>query len=604
MALVFRATDMQLGREVAVKVLRGQFGSDEEFVRRFRREAQNAASLSHPNIVQTYDVGEEEETHYIVMELVTGKTLKALIQEQGPLPVVDAARIGMAIADALAHAHAQRIVHRDIKPHNILVGRDGRVKVADFGIARATTTDTVTHTGSIMGSAHYFSPEQANGQPTGEKSDLYSLGVVLYEMVTGCLPFQGESPITVALKHLRERVVPPSELNPEVPLEMDEIILQAMEKEPEDRYETAVAMRDALSGFLEKHLAGKTHMNSGDFPTMDLRATRMRRSKTKKERQEAERERRRRRRTVVLIVAALVIVLGGLGAVGWGIMRFLDVPEVDVPPIEGKHITEAEQLLAEAKLSRKIVAERHSDLELNYIIESRPEPGSRVKQGATIELVVSKGPEMVELIDVRGMDVDSAKAALLTKKFNVSAVKEVIANEPEGQVIGMAPAPKTPLKVGASVELTVSKGPLRVPSVVGLPLEEAQKALADAGLVPGTVEQRADAAVKGTVLAANPAPGTQVSQGQHINLVVSLGPEIVGATFAKPLTVPGSPAEKVRFQVILVDQLEGAEEPEERTLVDEEMAGGKSITVSDKFYGQAYLIVKIDGVERVRISLP
>jgi len=603
MALVFRATDLQLGREVAVKILRGQFGADDEFVRRFRREAQNAASLSHPNIVQTFDVGEDGDTHYIVMELVTGKTLKALIQEQGPLPVAEAARIGIAIADALAHAHAQRIVHRDIKPHNILLGQDGRVKVADFGIARAVTTDTVTRTGAMMGSAHYFSPEQADGQPAGEKSDLYSLGVVLYEMVTGTLPFQGESPITVALKHLRERVQPPSQLNPEVPAEMDEIILRAMEKEPDDRFDSAVQMRDALADFLQLHLAGRSHIQSGDFPTMDVRATRARRTKAKPKRDPEAAAGRARRRTIVIVSAVLVVLLGGLGAGGWAIWKFLDVPEVQVPPIVGMHITQAEELLRAANLQRTIVSERHSDLEINYILEARPEPGSMVKQGAVIELVVSKGPETVELPDVVGMQIDAARARLKTDRFEVDQVKEEISNRPAGEVIFQAPAARTPLKVGSKVNLTVSLGPLKVPSVAGKTREEAEKALTDAGLQPGTVAEQPNAAPAGTVLSTVPAEGTQVTPGQRVDLVVSSGPELVGTTFVQPLTVPVSPTQKARFTVVLVDQIEGAAEPEERILVDEEMEGGRQVIVSDKYYGDAYLIVFVDGVERVRVPV-
>jgi len=603
MALVFRATDLQLGREVAVKILRGQFGADDEFVRRFRREAQNAASLSHPNIVQTFDVGEDGDTHYIVMELVTGKTLKALIQEQGPLPVAEAARIGIAIADALAHAHAQRIVHRDIKPHNILLGQDGRVKVADFGIARAVTTDTVTRTGAMMGSAHYFSPEQADGQPAGEKSDLYSLGVVLYEMVTGTLPFQGESPITVALKHLRERVQPPSQLNPEVPAEMDEIILRAMEKEPDDRFDSAVQMRDALADFLQLHLAGRSHIQSGDFPTMDVRATRARRTKAKPKRDPEAAAGRARRRTIVIVSAVLVVLLGGLGAGGWAIWKFLDVPEVQVPPIVGMHITQAEELLRAANLQRTIVSERHSDLEINYILEARPEPGSMVKQGAVIELVVSKGPETVELPDVVGMQIDAARARLKTDRFEVDQVKEEISNRPAGEVIFQAPAARTPLKVGSKVNLTVSLGPLKVPSVAGKTREEAEKALTDVGLQPGTVAEQPNAAPAGTVLSTVPAEGTQVTPGQRVDLVVSSGPELVGTTFVQPLTVPVSPTQKARFTVVLVDQIEGAAEPEERILVDEEMEGGRQVIVSDKYYGDAYLIVFVDGVERVRVPV-
>lgn len=602
MALVYRAYDLQLNREVAVKVLRGQFGSDEEFVRRFRREAQNAASLGHPNVVQIYDVGEENDLYYIVMELVIGKTLKALIQQQGPLPVTEAARIAIEIADALAHAHAQRIVHRDIKPHNILIARDGRVKVTDFGIARATTTDTVTHTGSIMGSAHYFSPEQANGQPTGEKSDLYSLGVVLYEMVTGTVPFQGESPITVALKHLRDRVVPPSELNPEVPAELDEIILQAMEKEPEDRYESAVKMRAALDKFVHLHAAGKTHIHAGDFPTMDMRAVKTRKVKTRAEREAEVEERRERRKTWIWVLLTAVVVLAGLGTAAWGVVQFLHVPEVQVPPIEKLYFTEATKRLDAAKLGYKIMAERYSDLPTNYIISSDPAPGTMVKEGATILLVTSKGPETVELPDVRGLTIDEARAELESRRLAVGNLEYKTATEPEGRIIGMAPAAKTPLKVGSTVDLTISTGPLRVPVIYSKSLDEATRLLAEAGLALGNVERRPDRLPKDTVLSSNPAQGAQVAPGQKVDLVVSMGGDLPGTDFTKELMVPGKAGEKVKFQVILIDVIAGA--PSERLLYDAEPQGGQAVKVTDKFYGEAYLIVKVGGVERGRVPLP
>ncbi|MFZ5816732.1 MAG: Stk1 family PASTA domain-containing Ser/Thr kinase [Bacillota bacterium] len=603
MALVYRAYDLQLNREVAVKVLRGQFGSDEEFVRRFRREAQNAASLSHPNIVQIYDVGEENDTYYIVMELVTGKTLKAVIQEQGPLPVTEAARIAIEIADALAHAHAQRIVHRDIKPHNILIARDGRVKVTDFGIARATTTDTVTHTGSIMGSAHYFSPEQANGQPTGEKSDLYSLGVVLYEMVTGTVPFQGDSPITVALKHLREHVVPPSELNPEVPVELDEIILQAMEKEPDDRYESAIKMRQALERFIQLHTAGKTHMNAGDFPTMDIRMAKTRKAKTRAEREAEAEERRERRNTWIWVIATALVVLGGIAVAAWGVMRFLYVPEVKVPPIERLYITQASQELGLVNLKLEVVGERHSDLDPLYVISADPAPGTWVKEGATIQVIVSKGPETVELPDVRGQTYEQARLALENARFQVNEPTYRTAPEPEGQVIEMSPPAKTPLKVGSRVDLVISSGPLKVPVIYGKTLTEATRLLAEAGLQVGNVELRPDPRMpKDTVLTSSPLQGDTVSKGQKIDLVVSLGNDLPGTPFTKELTVPGDATQTVKFQVILVDVIGGA--PSERLLEDRSLTGGQKVQISDKFYGEAYLIVKVNGVERGRVPLP
>lgn len=603
MALVYRADDIQLGRQVAVKVLRSQFGSDEEFVRRFRREASNAALLSHPNVVQIYDVGEEGEIHYIVMELITGKTLKGLIQEQGPLPAAEALRIAIEIAGAMAHAHSHRIVHRDIKPHNILIARDGRVKVADFGIARATTTDTVTHTGSIMGSAHYFSPEQANGQPTGEKSDIYSLGVVLYEMVTGTVPFQGESPITVALKHLRERVTPPSELNPEVPLELDDIILQAMEKEPEDRPESAVALRQELERLLAMHQAGKTHMPAGDFPTMDLRGLKTRKVKSRAEREAEAEERRARRKTWIWVVVIALVLLGGLGGAGWAVMNFLRVPEVTVPDLAEVPLSVAQKRLEAAKLKPRLAAERYSDLELLHVISADPPSGTKVKEGATIDLTISKGPEEIEVPDVRNLHVDAATAQLQTERFKVGKIESKTSPEPEGRVIGMSPQPKTKAKVGTAIDLTVSAGPLKVPDLLGKTLSDATRELAAVGLGVGNVERRPGSQEKDRVLNSTPAQGTVVVSGQKIDIVVSLGPEASAKEFKEELTVPGQPTEKVKFQVILAEMVTGGQ-PNERLIYDKTVPGGELVKVDGQYFGEAQLIVKVNGVERSRIPLP
>lgn len=246
MALVYRAHDILLNRNVAIKVLRNQFVHDEEFIRRFRREAQSAASLSHPNVVSIYDVGQEDEVHYIVMEYIEGKNLNEIIKERAPMQVDESVRIASQICDALDHAHMNQIIHRDIKPHNILIGRNGRVKVTDFGIARAVTSTTITQTGSVVGSVHYFSPEHAKGVTTGEKSDLYSLGIVLYQMLTGVLPFLGESPISVALKHLQEEFEEPRLLNPLIPQSVENVILKSMRKNPEERYQSAKQMLQDL----------------------------------------------------------------------------------------------------------------------------------------------------------------------------------------------------------------------------------------------------------------------------------------------------------------------------------------------------------------------
>lgn len=247
MAIVYKAKDLLLNRVVTIKVLREQFASDDDFVRRFRREAQSAASLSHPNIVSIYDVGKDGDTEYIVMEYVEGQNLKELIRNYAPLSSEQSINLARQIAEAIRHAHEHHIIHRDIKPHNILVTADGRAKVTDFGIARAVSAATMTHTGDIIGSVHYLSPEQAKGVQTNEQSDLYSLGIILYELLTGKVPYDGETPVAIALKHLQENPVPPSQLNPRISQGIENVILKAIAKAPERRYQTAVEFVEDLN---------------------------------------------------------------------------------------------------------------------------------------------------------------------------------------------------------------------------------------------------------------------------------------------------------------------------------------------------------------------
>jgi len=613
MALVYRAEDMQLGREVAVKILRSQFCSDEDVVRRFRREAQNAASLSHPNVVQIYDVGREDDLHYIVMELVEGKTLKQLIQEQGPLPVTQAAQIGVEILDALAHAHAQRIVHRDIKPHNILISRTGQVKVTDFGIARATTTDTVTHTGSIMGSAHYFSPEQANGQPTGERSDIYSVGIVLYEMVTGTVPFQGESPITVALKHIREKPVPPSQLNEEVPLELEEIILRALEKNPEDRYPSAAAMDQALSQFIADHAAGRTHIRSGDFPTMDYRTMRTHRELPESYHELADVEddddfaerspqRRNWKHTLSWVLGIALLVVLAAGAAVWGLIRFVAVPTVEVPDVTGDYLRDAEAKLEAAGLTWALGMEEYNDeIPQTHVIRTDPEPGSLVKKNRQIKLDLSLGPEMKQVPDVRSKTVEEAKAVLESARFKVE-VTERRDSAPQGQVVEQLPAPLTSLKAGSTVSIVVSTGPDTVPPIVGKPLEEAQQSLTAAGLKVGKIQyKKSDEYPAGTVIASDPAPGKQVQPGTKVNLTVAEGGKEAVA-FSKDVLIPGEPGKVYPVRISLVEVVDG-KPVEHSPVIDEPKTAGETVTIRGTFSGEGYLRVIVNGLE-TRVALP
>jgi len=376
-----------------------------------------------------------------------------------------------------------------------------------------------------------------------------------------------------------------------------------MEKDVDDRFESAMAMRAALQDFLQLHQEGKTHIYSGDFPTMDLRLAKNRKVKTRAEREAEEEARRERRRTWLLAAIAAVVVLGGISLSGWAVIRFLDVPEVPVPEgIIGLPLPTVDQMLTAAKLNSKVVADRYSDLPVNHVIEADPAPGTMVKQAATINLVVSKGPEQVELPDVRGYTEDEARIMLENARFKVGDVEYRVSTEPEGTVIATAPAARTPLKVGYEVDLIVSRGPLRVPDIVGKSLDEATKLLAEMGLTVGSVERRPDRMPADTVLSANPAPGTPMTPGQTVDLVLSLGTEATPRSFRKELRVPGLSTQSVRYQVIVVDVVDGA--ASERLLVDQTLNGGQTVIASGTIYGDAHLIVKVNGVERTRVALP
>lgn len=603
MALVYRAEDIYLGRPVAVKVLRSQFGADEEFVRRFRREAQSAASLSHPNIVAIYDVGEEEDLYYIVMELVEGRTLKSRIQEEGPLPVDEAARIAIEILDALEHAHQHHIVHRDIKPHNILLTKSGRVKVTDFGIARAVTTDTVTNTGSIMGSAHYFSPEMARGQPAGVKSDLYSLGVVLYEMLTGRVPFQGESPISVALKHVQEEVLPPAALNGDLPAELQDVVLRALEKDPADRYESALAMRRDLERFLADYRAGRTRVAAAvEFPTQDLRQVRSRAQKGAAGRVRGGEEAPRRSRAGLWITLLLALLL--LGAAGGGafyVMRLLEVPEVQVPPLVGLSAREAESRLSAAGLKIKFKEDEYSDqIPINHVTWQSYEPGYRVKYGREIEVRLSKGPRQVTVPAVTGKALAEARDEIERAGLKPGAVlSKYVAGVPEGRVAEQSlPAGQT-VREGTVVDLTVSKGALLVPPLVGRPLPEVTRILKDVGLELGTVDRVPNPRPKDTVVEQYPPPGTDAAPGSKVNLKVSQGADLPVQESTKTIEVRTNLTGYVKVTVFLQDATG------QYSVHDQPHLAGEKFPLNVLWRGTAgKLTVLINGAFAYEIPLP
>ncbi|CAH1190840.1 Serine/threonine-protein kinase PrkC [Paenibacillus auburnensis] len=583
MALVYRAHDILLNRNVAIKVLRNQFVHDEEFIRRFRREAQSAASLSHPNVVSIYDVGQEEDVHYIVMEYVEGKNLNEIIKERAPLQVDESIRIASQICDALDHAHQNQIIHRDIKPHNILIGRNGRVKVTDFGIARAVTSTTITQTGSVIGSVHYFSPEHAKGVMTGEKSDLYSLGIVLYQMLTGVLPFLGESPISVALKHLQEEFEEPRLLNPLIPQSVENVILRSMRKNPDERYQSAKEMLQDLETCLlpERRSEAKAlfHDEDDEDRTRIIPAIkpiqrglgsrsgggeeRMRRMDEEDDVPPALNSKRRWGRPALWIGLTLLLLLA-MGSVVWYVNSKLVVAEVTVPDVTNQTLEKATSMLDEVGLivEDPVVEQYNPNFDENVVWEQNKKKGTVVKEGTHIVLTVSTAKPTSNVPSLSGKTYDDAVKALMAEGVEQSRISQdprFSEDFPEGQVIGTEPAegseydPET-----ATIKVIVSKGKESkpMPDLTGKTQDEAKVILEDLGLVLDEVSEDTSYSVdKGKITKQWPYEKDDlVSPGDKISISLSTGfpPEALNYTFNVPVA-PSSDGKKTKIRIVYSD---------------------------------------------------
>lgn len=541
MAIVYKAKDALLNRIVTIKVLREQFVADEDFVRRFRREAQSAASLSHPNIVSIYDVGKDGETEYIVMEYIEGKNLKELIRDYAPISSEQTLNLGIQIAEAIRHAHEHHIIHRDIKPHNILVTSDGRVKVTDFGIARAVSAATMTHTGDIVGSVHYLSPEQAKGIQTNEQSDVYSLGIILYELLTGKVPYDGETPIAIALKHLQEEAVPPTKLNPRVSQALENLVLRAIAKSPEQRYATA---KDLLQD-LRNVQAGQPVSKLENQGEQDLESTRVHRSLSKgvnnalaSEAKEKDFEgdsvkKPKKHRKLWPWIAAAVLLLVVTG--GWyGLSSWLNVGTTEVPPLVGKTVADAGYFVAQKNLELDPnVEEEFSDtIEKGRIIQTQPAEKTKVKVGREIKIWVSKGPELLKFpnLKVGQMTQETAKNTIESMGFkgNINIEVDNNSTQPSGTVIGQDPAAGADWPKNGDIRLIISGGApnqtFPLPSVIGKSLSEATALLEQYKLKVVPDSQDSTDFPRDAIMATNPKPGEMVKQGDFITVIVSRGP--------------------------------------------------------------------------------
>ena len=526
MAEVYRARDELLGREVAVKVLSERLSTDRSFVERFRREAQAAANLNHPNIVSLYDYGTDGSTNFIVMEYIDGLSLADTIRDEAPLLPERAAEIASDVAKALERAHNAGLVHRDIKPNNIMMTSTGQTKVTDFGIVRALGGDTeqqMTQTGMVIGTAAYLSPEQAQGSAVDARSDVYSLGCVLYEMLTGAPPFTGDTPLAVAYKHVRENAEPPSSINADVPEDLDAITMKALAKNADNRYTSSTEMREDLERFLSGQqvhatpLLGETMLATGvGSGTQVMRQTDI---------YSAEDEPSRSRAGWYVVIA--LVILGLFGLLAYLLANNLLGGElVTVPKVVGLTEDEAIERL-EAKGFDVAVDERPSDKDEGEVIEQDPEARERLREGETVTIVVSSGAEQVEVPDVEGMKFREARELIEDEGLEVGDVVRVQTDTAEpGTVLSQDPPGGTEVDVESSVDLEVAaEQTVVVPDVINQSEDSAVAEIERAGLTADVQTAPSDTVDEGLVISQDPDPGSDAQPGDVVVILVSEGPE-------------------------------------------------------------------------------
>ncbi|QED47492.1 Stk1 family PASTA domain-containing Ser/Thr kinase [Cytobacillus dafuensis] len=581
MANVYLAHDMILDRDVALKMLRLDFANDEEFIRRFHREAQSATSLAHPNIVSIYDVGEEDSIYYIVMEYVEGQTLKQYIQQESPVRVENVIEIMKQLTSAIGHAHQNHIIHRDIKPHNILIDRHGNVKITDFGIAMAMSATSITQTNSVLGSVHYLSPEQARGGMANRKSDIYSLGIVMFELLTGRLPFSGESAVSIALKHLQSETPSLRRWNPSIPQSVENIVFKATAKDPFHRYNTAEEMEEDLCTALEPDRINEERFlipvdneatkaipiitNEHKFQNLDETVVHGKEGKQENNNIELnqQKEKKKRKKWPTILVSTF------FGLILLGILVITVLPDIFgpkdvlVPDVAGKEIDKAiAELEAEGFKVDETIRVTDKEVEKGSVIKTDPKAGKTVKEGSTIDLYESLGKEEFELSNYVGQPYDVVYG-LLKDDF-----KDVRKEEVNNDTVASGTIIKQSLLAGESVipeeteiVFTVSKGPtpitlkdLKGNNKRGLEVYEEST-----GLVIEISEEYSDEVPEGLVITQTPSAGAQLVKGDKVRVVLSKGKkEIPPKTVPKDIFVPYEPTEEGQPQEvqIYIDDME------------------------------------------------
>jgi eukaryotic-like serine/threonine-protein kinase len=546
MGEVFRAQDAVLAREVAIKVLHRSLAGDPAFVERFRREARAAAGLAHPNIVAVYDWGSVDGVYYMVMEYVRGPSVRHLLNERGRLEPAQAVEILRQSLLALGHAHHEGFVHRDMKPENLLVTRDGVVKVADFGLARAYADGRVTQVGAVTGTVQYLAPEQIRGEPADPRSDLYSLGIVAYELLTGALPFTGETAMAVAYKHLSDRVPAPSASVPDLPSELDGFVASATDRDRELRPESADAMRMDLDEIgYQVPPASKLSALVRELPEITVEGgetTEVRMPLQTASIPRMERHQRRRRRIKRFVGAALLFAL--IAAAAWGTWTYAIPHTAAIPQVVGEPADEVSERLTALGFQVEQGQPQYDDLPVGAVIRVRPKEGAEIEVGSIVTIVRSLGPPPVRVPAVEGRPLKEAKELLIAEGFEIGPIKpRYDAKVPRGRVIARTPEQEM-LAEGSSISLVVSKGPkpVRIPDVSGMTEDKAVAALDTAGFHVAVEEDFSNDVDRGRVIGTDPAAATKLQPGDTIVLQVSLGPEYFDAPDFQGMTVEAARA--------------------------------------------------------------
>lgn len=591
MANVYLAHDMILDRDVAVKMLRLDFANDEEFIRRFHREAQSATSLAHPNIVNIFDVGEEEDYYYIVMEYVDGQTLKQYIQQNSPLRVEDSIRIMSQLASAIAHAHHNHIIHRDIKPHNILVDRKGNVKITDFGIAMALTATSITQTNSVLGSVHYLSPEQARGGMANEKSDIYSLGIVMFELLTGRLPFSGESAVSIALKHLQSETPSVRRWNPNIPQSVENIVLKATAKDPFHRYNSVEEMEADLRTALDTERIDEPKFAlpiddeatkaipviTSDQPLKNLDETLVHHQEKlmpdMKEAENKELTKKKRKKWPILLVSTFLFlaVLGVLTV--FLLPGMMSAKDITIPDVTGMNANDAISKLSANGIGVYQKIEFPDEvITTGNVIRTDPEAGSTVKENTKINLYISSGKEKYELSDYTGRQYDDVLHLLDDQNFKeIKKIEQNDASDPGTIISQNPPGGKNVVPEDTVLEFTVSKGPEKIvlKDLTQYNLQGAQDYASLVGLNLDASQQKYDDNIPaGMVISQSPSKGTVLTKGDKVTIVISKGKEVKPPkTVTKEVTipydppVPGQPGQPQQVQIYIEDMNHSMTEP-------------------------------------------